>query len=315
MSLEPLPIGPHEHRAITCICILAAFADGTQDEGERARIQKVVNGFSEQHIDLASAYQDVLEGKISMAAASNEIQSATGRALAYEMAVCVCNADGVLNDAENKFLAELHQALCLDSSSTATHQQTAQAIATQPIDTRLPPIGAASQEAELDKLILNAAILNGALEIMPHTLATMAIIPLQMRMVYRIGSHYGFQLDRGHIKDFLATVGVGLTSQVFEGFTRRLIGGFTRSLAGGLLGGLAGQAAGSALGFATTYALGQVAKRYYASGRTLDAAQLKEAFSSMLLDARSLEGRYSRDIREKSRQVNVSELLPLVRQQ
>jgi len=315
MSLEPLPIGPHEHRAITCICVLAAFADGTQDEGERARIQQVVNGFSEEHIDLASAYQDVLEGKISMAAASNEIQSSPGRALAYEMAVCVCNADGVLNDAENKFLAELHPALHLDSSSIATHQETAQAIAAQPIDTHLPPVVETSQEAELDKLILNAAILNGALEIMPHTLATMAIIPLQMRMVYRIGSHYGFQLDRGHIKDFLATVGVGLTSQVFEGFTRKLIGGFTRSLAGGLLGGLAGQAAGSAFGFATTYALGQVAKRYYASGRTLDAAQLKEAFSSMLLDARSLEGRYSGDIREKSREVNVSELLPMVRQQ
>ena len=89
----------------------------------------------------------------------------------------------------------------------------------------------------------------------------------------------------------------------------------TRSLAGGLLGGLAGQAAGSAFGFATTYALGQVAKRYYASGRTLDAAQLKEDFSSMLLDARSLEGRFSGDIREKSREVNVSELLPMVKQQ
>lgn len=315
MSLEPLSLGPHEHRAITCICVLSAFADGTQDEGERARIQQVVNGFSGENVDLASAYQDVLEGKVSMAAASNELQSAPGRALAYEMAVCVCNADGVLNDAENKFLADLRQALHLDASSTDAHQQTAQAMATQPMGAPLPPVGDASREAELDKLILNAAILNGALELMPHTLATMAIIPLQMRMVYRIGSLYGFELDRGHIKDFLATVGVGLTSQVFEGFARRLVGGLTRSLAGGLLGGLAGQAAGSAFGFATTYALGQVAKRYYASGRTLDTAQLKEAFSSMLQDARSLEGRYSGDIRERSRQVNVSELLPLVRQQ
>ena len=104
MSEETLPISQQEHRAIICICVLAAFADGAQGEGERARIRQIVNGFSEEHIDLASAYQDVLEGKI---AASNEIQSATGRALAYEMAVCVCNADGVLNDAENKFLAEL----------------------------------------------------------------------------------------------------------------------------------------------------------------------------------------------------------------
>src|SRR5947208_163725 len=292
MSLEPLSIGPQEHRAVTCICVLAAFSDGAQDEGERARIQQIVNAFSEEHLDLASAYQEVLEGKFSMAAASNELRSAPGRALAYEMAVCVCNADGVLNDSEKKFLSDLREALRLDTSSVDAHQQTAQAIAAQPIDKPVPSVGDASRDAELDRLILNSAILNGALEIMPHTLATMAIVPLQMRMVYRIGSRYGYELDRGHIKDFLATVGVGLTSQVFEGFTRRLIGGFTRGLAGGFLGGLAGQAAGSALGFATTYALGQVAKRYYGSRRTLDATQLKEAFSSMLQDARSVEGLY-----------------------
>jgi uncharacterized protein (DUF697 family) len=231
------------------------------------------------------------------------------------MAVCVCNADGVLNDAEKQFLSDLRQALHLDPSATDAHQETAQAMAAQPIAPVPPSVGNAGQEAELDKLILNAAILNGALEIMPHTLATMAIIPLQMRMVYRIGSHYGFELDRGHIKDFLATVGIGLTSQVVEGFTRRLIGSFTRQVTGGLLGGLAGQAAGSAFGFATTYALGQVAKKYYASGRRLDATQLKEAFASMLQDARSLQSRYSGDIAERSRQVNVSEILPLVRQQ
>jgi len=40
-----------------------------------------------------------------------------------------------------------------------------------------------------------------------------ADIPLQMKMVYRIGKSYGFDLDRGHIKDFLATAGVGMASQ------------------------------------------------------------------------------------------------------
>jgi len=109
-------------------------------------------------------------------------------------------------------------------------------------------------------------------------------------------------------------VGIGLTSQVFEEFTSRLIGGLTRGLAGGLLGGLAGQAAGSAFAFATTYALGQVAKRYYASGRTLSTEQLKEVFSSMLAEAHSMQGRHAGDIAQKSQQVNVAELLPLVRQ-
>jgi len=315
MSIELQPMNEQEHRRILCVCILAAFADGAQDEVERAQIQRIVDGFSGERLDLTSAYQDVLEGKLCRTEVANQLQTPAAKALAFEMAVCVCHADGVLNDAEKQFLAELRQALQLNAPSTDTHQQTAQAIVQEPLASPAPPVNDAGRQAELDRMILNAAILNGALEIMPHTLATMAIVPLQMRMVYQIGSRYGYELERGHIKDFLATVGIGLTSQVFEGFTRRLIGGFTRQLAGGLLGGLAGQAAGSAFGFATTYALGQVANRYYASGRTLDAAQLKEVFSSMLQEARSMQGRYSGDIAQKSRQVNVSELLPLVRRQ
>ncbi len=47
-------------------------------------------------------------------------------------------------------------------------------------------------------------------------------------------------------------------------------------------------------------------------GRELRQLVMKDAFSSMLEEARSLQGRYSGAIAEKSRQVNVSELLPLV---
>ena len=253
-------INPEEHRAIVGVCVLAAFADGAQSENERARIQQIVNGFSGEGLDVASVYQDVLGGKFSMATAASQLQSPAARALAYEMAVCVCNADGLMNDSEKKFLSDLHQALQLDASATASHQQTAQALAAQPPIIAAPPMPDANREAELDRMILNAAIMNGALEIMPHTLATMAIVPLQMRLVYRIGQAYGYELDRGHIKDFLATVGVGLTSQVFEGFTRQLVGGFARRLAGGLLGGLVGEATGSAFAFASTYAIGQVAR-------------------------------------------------------
>ena len=313
MTPETAPLDQQEHRAIVGICVLAAFADGMQGEDERARIQQIANGFSGEGGDVATVYQDVLEGKLPLATAAGQLQAPSARALAYEMAVCVCNADGVTNDVEKKFLADLHQALQLDASATDQHQQTAQALAAQPPAIAAPPIPDANRDAELDKMILNAAILNGALEIMPHTLATMAIVPLQMRLVYRIGKAYGYELDRGHITDFLATVGVGLTSQVVEGFTRQLMGGFTRRLTGGLLGGLIGQAAGSAIAFASTYALGQVARKYYASGRTLSAAQLKDVFSEMLANGRSMQGRYSGDILQRARQVNVTELMPLMR--
>jgi uncharacterized protein (DUF697 family)/tellurite resistance protein len=314
MTNEPLLISPQEHRAIAGLCVLAAFADGVQGEAERARIQQIVNGFSGEGLDVASVYLDALGGKFSLATAARQLQSLAARALGYEMAVCVCNADGEVNEAEKKFLADLHQALQLDASATADHQQTAQALGAQPPGAAVPPILDANRDAELDQIILNAAILNGALEIMPHTLATMAIVPLQMRLVFRVGKAYGYELDRGHIKDFLATVGVGLTSQVFEGFTRQLVGGLARRLAGGMLGGLAGQASGSAFAFASTYALGEVARKYYASGRTLSGAQLKDVFSTMLEKGRSMQGRYSGDILQRSQQVNLSEILPLTKQ-
>jgi uncharacterized protein (DUF697 family) len=59
---------------------------------------------------------------------------------------------------------------------------------------------------------------------------------------------------------------------------------------------LFGAMAGSAFAFATTYALGQVAKQYYAGGRTLTTDQLKSVFSSMVDQARSMQGKYSGDI-------------------
>ena len=311
--MQPRPLSEQDQNGIICICILAAFADGAQEEVERAQIERIVKGFSENDLGLVSAYQDVLGGKLPLTQVAAQLQAPSAKALAYEMAVCVCQADGVLKEPEKQFLAELRQVLQLEGPAADAHQQAAQAIIEQPLTSPASPVMDVTREADLDRMILNAAILNGALEIMPHTLATIAIIPLQMRMVYQIGKRYGYELDRGHVTDFFATVGIGLTSQVFEGFTSRLVGGLARGLAGRLLGGLAGQAAGSAFAFATTYALGQVAKRYYAGGRMLSTEQLKEAFSSMLEEARSLQGRYSGDIAQKARQVNVSELLPLVR--
>jgi uncharacterized protein (DUF697 family) len=166
---------------------------------------------------------------------------------------------------------------------------------------------------ETDKAILNASILNGALELLPESLATMAIIPLQMKLVYRIGKSYGFELDRGHIKDFLATVGVGLTSQYLEQAGRKLLGGLLGRVGGGLLGGLGKQAVSSGMSFASTYALGHVARRYYAGGRTLSTQMLREAFQGMLGEANSLQGRYLPEMQEKARTLDTAQLINMVR--
>ena len=136
-----------EHTRILCVCILAAFADGAQDEVERAQIQRIVDGFSGERLDLTSAYQDVLGDKVSLTEVANQLQTPAAKALAFEMAVCVCHADGVLTDAEKQFLAELRQALQLDAPSTDTHQQTAQAIVQEPLASPAPPVNDAGREA------------------------------------------------------------------------------------------------------------------------------------------------------------------------
>ena len=78
--------------------------------------------------------------------------------------------------------------------------------------------------------------MNGALELLPQSWASMAIIPLQIKMVYGIGRVHGVTLDQGHIKEFIAAAGVGLTSQYLEQFGRKLLGGLLGKAAGKTFG-------------------------------------------------------------------------------
>jgi uncharacterized protein (DUF697 family) len=172
---------------------------------------------------------------------------------------------------------------------------------------------AAVDDAALDRMILNAAILNGAIELLPESLSTLAIIPLQMRLVYRVGQAHGYALDSGHIRDFLATVGVGLTSQYLEQAGRKLLGGLLGKVGGGLLAGVGRQAVSSGMSFVTTYALGHVARRYYAGGRVWTTAMLKEAYQDMTRQAQGLQQRHLPEIRERARGLDAGKVMALVR--
>lgn len=305
-----------EQRAILTICLMSAFADGAKDERERDQIRRVAESLShDSDIDLTAIYQEVLLKRASVDDAAAALATPELRQLAYEMAVCVCDADDVRNDSETEFLDLLRGALGLDRSAIEPFQGRADALAAEPVDEVQEGSRASGgdDDGDLDRMILNASILNGALELLPQTLATMAIIPLQMRMVYRIGRAYGFELDRGHLKDFLATVGVGLTSQYVERFGRRLIGGIFGGLAGALGRGLGSAATGSAFSFATTYALGQVAKSYYSGGRTLDTQRLRETFDAVLGEAKTLQRSYLPQIEQRASAIDPGELLSLVR--
>ena len=311
-----------ERQALMTLAIMAAFADDRNDAAERDEVKRVADSLSrDSEVNVAALYQDVLLKRATLDSAVSALGSPETRRLAYELSVGVCNADGALSDGERTFLYALENRLGFDHAEAASARAfTAQseALAEAPVATEPPPLpatqAAGTSTEEQDRMILNYAILNGALELLPDSLATMAIIPLQMKMVYRIGKSYGYELDRGHIKDFLATAGVGLASQYVEQIGVRLVGSlFGRRGLGGLIGAAAKQAVSSGFSFATTYALGHLAARYSAGGRTFSTQVLKDAYAGLLGEAKGLQTQYLPAIRERARTVNVSQILQEVR--
>ncbi|MCC2632562.1 MAG: hypothetical protein K0S48_448 [Ramlibacter sp.] len=307
----------NETQAIVTLSLMAAFVDGHKHDRERAEVKRIADALAQSDaVHLPTLVQDVLMKRVDLARTAATLRSAESRQLAYEMAVCVCDADGVQSVPEQQFLADLRQALQLDAGQARQFTEDAEAVAAAPIDGPMPAVGARGpkvSEQELDEIILNAAITNGALELLPETLSTMAIIPLQMRLVYRIGQAYGYELDAGHAKDFLATLGVGLTSQYLEQAGRKLLGGLLGRVGGGLARGLGQQAVSSGMSFAATYALGHVARRYYAGGRTLSTQMLKEAYATLSSEAQGLQGRYLPQMQQQARTMDVGKVLAMVR--
>lgn len=342
-------------RATLTLCLLAAYADRQKHEREGEEIRRIAEGLAaSEEINLPALYQDVLMKRTSVQDVAARLQDDDARRLAYEMAVCVCEADGSISEAERAFLTEAHQALQLDAAAAEATVQQAEALAQAPLaeplqetplfgnsraqgapheagspqTASLPdtlanqnvPSGRPTPDAQaIDQQILRAAITNGAIELLPESLSTLAIIPLQMRLVYQIGQQYGYPLDKGHIRDFLATLGVGVTSQYLEQAGRKLLGSLLgKKLGKGMLGGLGGlgrQAVSSGMSFASTYALGHVAREYYAGGRTLSTQMLKDAYQRMLGDGRALQSQYLPRIEAESRQLDAAKVMALVRGQ
>ena len=243
--------------------------------------------------------------------------------------MCVCDVDGRQTAAEREFLSSLKAALQLGAPQTDAFDREADAIVdvaekavplsvpvSAPIAIRVAAAAAAPSsalDAELDQSILNYALLNGALELLPQSWASMAIIPMQVKMVYGIGKAHGVELDQGHIKEFIAAAGVGMTSQYLEQFGRKLLGGLLGKVAGRTVGGLGGAATGMAFSFATTYALGQVAKRYYAGGRVMSTAMLRDTFQNLLGPAKQMQSQYLPQIQQKAATLDAAKVMAMVR--
>jgi uncharacterized protein (DUF697 family)/tellurite resistance protein len=310
-----------EIESVGALCVLAAMADGSMADGERIQVRAVFEGLGDgdEAKALASACRRAMLGQTNVEREARNLESIELRRYAFEMAVAVCDADGRLGDAERAFVDRLRRTLGLDAAESAALVAEADGLAdivpAAPLAVPPPPPPPARSDAtaEIDSSILKHAVLAGALELLPQGLATMAIVPLQMKLVYGVGKSYGVTLDRGHVKELIATVGVGMTSQVVENVARDLLGGLAKKFLGKKAGKLVGTATGAAMSFATTYALGQVAKQYYSGGRRLSAVDLRAIFTREVERAKGLYGQHRPQIEETARTVDTQSLLATLR--
>ena len=330
MSEMISPTGNEE--ALYSICLLAAFTDGEKADGEREELRQIGESLLPPEFNAAAIYQRVLLRRTTIAAEAARLDAPEWTHLAYEMAVKVCEADGVTSPAEKEFLGNLARELGIAKTQAVEMITAGDEVVGAGIEEiapamlpSLPPSlpAAAEQKSEVNSLILKYSILNGALELLPETLSTMAIIPLQMKLVNSVGKQYGVSLDKRQLVEFLGAVGIGATSQVVEGFARKMIGGFAGKLSKQFLGKTAGsfakkgvdQLTSSAFSFASTWAIGQLAQRYYANGRSWSGINAKETFQNLRSEAEPLHQKLLPQIQQQASTLNYGKVLAMLRGQ
>jgi uncharacterized protein (DUF697 family)/tellurite resistance protein len=333
--------------AIVGLSLLAATADGGADASEREQVRSVFEQVAREHpeLRLSDLYRRSALGQLRVEELSAVLVTPEARRAAFEVAVCVAEATGRVGAAERAFLDELERRLGIGGAEAAAFEERALEVAGADAGAgpdgqgRVDPaevlgadvlgggsagpaagVGTAGAAAaagtsggEAEKLILKYAVLNGALELLPQNLATMAILPLQAKMVYAIGRRHGHTLGAGHIKEFIAALGVGATSQMLENMARKVLGGLVSKKIGKTAGKVVSKATGPMMTFATTYAMGRVAEAYYASGRKLSMEQVRGLFERDVERGRALYEQHRPQVESGARTLSPARVLEMVR--
>lgn len=297
-----------DHAPLIAIAMLASRADGQSGSAEQNAVDDVVARIGNP--DVTALARQVESGQLRVADIASRLSDDEVRRTAYEGALTIINADGVATDLEKTFLTELRSALGISGDDVADVTRTAETLAATPVQevrTGTPPAG------PMDDLILQQAILTGALEILPDSLASIAILPLQLRLVFQVGQRHGQRLDLDQVKDLAGALGIGVAAQSVQGAALRLIGGLAGGMLGGMVGGAARVATGAVMSFSTTYALGYVADKYYSQGRSLSAADLKALFDRFQAEAKTIYPRVEEQVRRQAGTLNLNSLLQSLR--
>ncbi len=286
-----------QRAALLAIALLAMRADAVLSAAELDPVKQLATELGSHGEELAAAASAVDRGELDLAALACRLVDQDLRRQAFSLALAVCEADGLRNDAETLFLSDLGRALGLGLPEVAAAAADADALATAPLD-RAGAVPAV--EGPLQR-VSDAAELAAAIAAQPSMLAPLAIVSAQMHLVRRIAEMYGHRPDRGAIRRFLVDVGGALTIQALRQAVWRLVGSVWNATE------VDSRSVREA--FAATYALGLVAARFYEAGQSMDASELRRQYDSERARAWSLAGARLPQIAARARALDPAEIV------
>lgn len=305
---------------IITIALMAALADGAMTDAEKGALRAAAYRLGIQDFD--GIAQRVAAGSLDLNSVVARLSDADARAAAYDTAAAACHADGPASPQEAAFLGRLATALGLAGDAAgATNAQAGAlgaAVATPSFESDATAASGAAPAAasglkDHDDFIQKQAVLTAALELLPERLSTLAVLPLQGRMVYRIAQSYGYTLDSRQVAELAGAVGLGAAGQVVERTVSRLLGGLAKGLLGGMVGGATGLASAAAVTFAATYALGHAANQYYSRGRQMSSDDMRTLFAKLQADATQLFPKLQNQVRQQASTLNLQQVIAQVK--
>ncbi len=311
---------PEDSETIISLSLLAALSDGHLGREERESLNTLA-----RRLDLDATSAPSWGGETDLRVLAERLSGPEAKREAFEACVAVCHADGVVTHGEESFLRALWPVLGLDAHDVQRIQGGAQSV-TEAATGSLGGAGRTSErpgepekvasgpsagepDRDFDNWILRHAMLAAAAEFLPGSLSSLAVIPIQMKLVARIGTAHGHALNGEQLQELLATAGIGATAQLVDGLARRLVGGVARSLGGRWAGGAAGVATSAAFTFAATYGIGHASLAYYAGGRTLQAVELRALYTRLTEDGKTLYPRMEGEVRALADRLDLNQLL------
>ena len=116
------------------LALLSACADPVNDVSAQSQLRRVAEILSEAAGEnLAVTLREIMLRRLTLAQIAAPLQRPELKLIAYQVAVCICNADSAHSDPEHAFLEHLRVTLALDVRTARSFEREADAIIGVPL--------------------------------------------------------------------------------------------------------------------------------------------------------------------------------------